>query len=340
MTLTASLAHALEPVANAQPTGENLEYSDAFIALFTAAKGKEERQIGDLTIPAEDPHWHDVAESALSLLGQSKDVRIAVLLTNALLKTDGARGFAEGLGLVHGLLERYWDDLHPQRETNDDNLIRLNALAALNHPESTLRDLRGTPLLSVVPFGEFSLRTVEEFERDAKAPLNGAQSLNAGAELQSAVAACALEMLDAQVQTLECALHNVTAIDACLQHHVATTATTDFDALRAVLSKMLSVTRGWLLTRQPSQSPASGESPSPQPLQRAQSGVLRNHADVIDALNRVCDYFEQNEPSSPVPLLVRRARRLVSKDFMAIIEDLSPDTVARIQSISGEDRHE
>ena len=52
-------------------------------------------------------------------------------------------------------------------------------------------------------------------------------------------------------------------------------------------------------------------------------------------LDKACDYFERHEPSSPVPLLLRRAKRLVSKDFMEILRDLAPDGVSQAENIGG-----
>ena len=42
-------------------------------------------------------------------------------------------------------------------------------------------------------------------------------------------------------------------------------------------------------------------------------------------IDEICSYYAQYEPSSPVPLLLQRARRLVNKSFVEILEDLAPD---------------
>ena len=57
----------------------------------------------------------------------------------------------------------------------------------------------------------------------------------------------------------------------------------------------------------------------------------------IRVLDKACDYLERHEPSSPVPLLLKRAKRLVSKNFMEIMRDLAPDGVAQAQVVSGAD---
>ena len=45
--------------------------------------------------------------------------------------------------------------------------------------------------------------------------------------------------------------------------------------------------------------------------------------------------YEQYEPASPVPLLLKRAMGLVEKDFLTIMEDLAPESVSQIKLIGG-----
>jgi type VI secretion system protein ImpA len=65
------------------------------------------------------------------------------------------------------------------------------------------------------------------------------------------------------------------------------------------------------------------------------TGAISSREDVLRVLDRVCAYFAQHEPSSPVPLLLKRAKRLVSKDFLEILRDLAPDGVAQAEAIRG-----
>ena len=76
---------------------------------------------------------------------------------------------------------------------------------------------------------------------------------------------------------------------------------------------------------------AQGSQIAAQPM----SGTINSREDAIRALDKVCDYFKQHEPSSPVPLLLQRAKRLVAKDFIEIIRDLTPAGVAQAEEIGG-----
>ena len=103
------------------PCGPNLEHNLPDFELEEAARGKPEQRSGDAVKPAEDPNWPRVTDLALATLLRSKDLRVAVHLTRALASTEGIPGLATGLGLIHGLLERYWDGIHPLLEADYNN---------------------------------------------------------------------------------------------------------------------------------------------------------------------------------------------------------------------------
>jgi type VI secretion system protein ImpA len=64
-------------------------------------------------------------------------------------------------------------------------------------------------------------------------------------------------------------------------------------------------------------------------------GELRSREDVVRALDGICAYYARNEPSSPVPLLLERCKRLVTMSFLDIVKDMLPDGLSTIQTIAG-----
>ena len=62
---------------------------------------------------------------------------------------------------------------------------------------------------------------------------------------------------------------------------------------------------------------------------------IRTRADVQRTLDLLCAYYESNEPSSPVPILLRRARRLTAMSFMDLVRDLAPAGSAELEVIRG-----
>ena len=57
--------------------------------------------------------------------------------------------------------------------------------------------------------------------------------------------------------------------------------------------------------------------------------------DAIRMLDKVCDWIQRNEPGHPSPLLIRRAQRLMSKNFIEIIRDLAPDGIDQVERLAG-----
>ncbi|MDD1618155.1 MAG: hypothetical protein LUQ52_01280, partial [Methylococcaceae bacterium] len=62
---------------------------------------------------------------------------------------------------------------------------------------------------------------------------------------------------------------------------------------------------------------------------------IQSRQDVISEIDEICKYFEHYEPSSPVPFLLQRAKKLLSMNFMEILQDLTPDAVSQAEKICG-----
>ena len=153
----------LKDVSPDSPCGDNLEYDPAFGELERAARGKEEQTLGDATVAAEPPDWRDVRDRSTALLGRTLDLRVAVYLTRALLNTDGLAGLGDGLSLLRGLLERYWDCVYPQLDPDDNNdpTFRVNTLVTLCDRDVMLLNVQEAPLVSSRALGRFGLRDLQ-----------------------------------------------------------------------------------------------------------------------------------------------------------------------------------
>jgi type VI secretion system protein ImpA len=83
-----------------------------------------------------------------------------------------------------------------------------------------------------------------------------------------------------------------------------------------------------------SQGPASSGRASRQ-VTAASLTAVTNRADAVRLLELVVQYYRQYEPSSPLPLLIERARRLADKSFIEILRDMAPDGLNQAQNIAG-----
>ena len=115
----------------------------------------------------------------------------------------------------------------------------------------------------------------------------------------------------------------------------------DFQPLTAQLTRIDRTLRAHLTARTGSADASAAAEPSREAGEAVTAvGAIRSRTDAIRALDAVSEFFRRNEPSSPVPLLLQRAKRLVAKDFMEILRDLTPDGVSQAEMIGGLTREE
>ncbi|WP_299611611.1 type VI secretion system protein TssA [uncultured Tateyamaria sp.] len=330
------LNRLMQPIRDDAPGGDDLEYDDAFIALEMASKPSEERVIGDNVIPAEDPDYDDVAVQAAALLERTQDLRVAAILANAQARISGLSGVRDLLRYVEGCLQTHWDSVHPQLDEDDgDPTMRVNAVLAFASRDGLLRSLRHAPLVDSRAFGTFSLRDMEVASGDAL-PLANATKV---VETQSISAAFQDADQEDVAQTLTAAteaLEAVRAIGGVFDNKVGA-AGPDLDPLEKILGDICRRLGAFVDAGAASEEPSQV---SVDPASAPQGSVSNNAAittpqDVKAALDRIMAYYARFEPSSPLPILLARAKRLVSADFVTIMKDMAPEGVGNVALIGG-----
>ena len=71
------------------------------------------------------------------------------------------------------------------------------------------------------------------------------------------------------------------------------------------------------------------------PAARAVAGEITSSHDVEQAIDRIMKYYSRYEPSSPVPMILARAKRLVGADFLTIMADIAPAGQDNVKLIGG-----
>jgi type VI secretion system protein ImpA len=69
----------------------------------------------------------------------------------------------------------------------------------------------------------------------------------------------------------------------------------------------------------------------------ALSGGVRSREEAVRAIDMVCAYLEHSEPSNPASLLLRRAQRLINKNFLELVRELAPDALNEVARVMGVD---
>jgi type VI secretion system protein ImpA len=337
------LDHYLRPLGDDAPSGENLEYDPAFTELELAATPGEERQVGDSILPAEEPDYREVAEKALAVMEHSHDLRAGALLALAQLRLDGIIGLAEGTAYIRGCLEQYWDSCHPQLDADDDNdpTMRINSIQQLADADTMLRALRLAPLTESRSFGRFSLRDIAVAEGEM-APPPGMDSVPDRSAVNAAFRDSDGEWIARTLAAARSVQSDLKAIDACFLENTPGQGP-DLDAahrlMRQIVLRLTEAAGGEPEADEAEEEGAPGDlgAPGGAAPTRGAPGVIASTGDVIAALDQIVAYYRRTEPSSPVPLLLQRAKRLVGADFLVIMKDMAPQGLDSVNKIGGID---
>lgn len=129
----------LLPISPEKPVGEDLTYHDNFQEI------KEE--VAKLS-GIDYPLIINVSETIIKQ--SSKDIRVVTYYCLARLQTDGASGFADGLELLAGLLDKFGLALYPSRSNIRKNAIEWLASAKFTDALSKLLPISEENLTRII----------------------------------------------------------------------------------------------------------------------------------------------------------------------------------------------
>lgn len=337
------IARWLEPLDGSEgPCGPDLEYDNDFLALTQAAAGKPETQFE----AAVAPDWRAVRAQSEALMERTRDLRIAVLWLRAMVNLEGFVALAPGLGLLHGLLETFWDALHPQPDPDDgDPYARMNALGELREAASGLGDVRRSVLFNARGVGDVNVRAAEIAlgqlaARDDEAQIDRDQL----AQMLRAAVASDPELR----QRPSMALAALKQLAALATDRAGAEGAPDFKPLQTMLYALSTVmppedAAAAVADHAGDADAAADDSAPPAPAEsvaargRGLSGGVQNRDDALRAIDMVCDYLERTEPTNPAQLLLRRARRLINHNFLQLMKELAPEALAEVARVMGVD---
>jgi type VI secretion system protein ImpA len=278
-----------------------------------------------------------VQSQAVTLLSRTKDLRVAIHLVRALLHREGFPGFRDGLAMVRGMLERYWPSVHPQLDPDDHNdpTVRINALAVLSDP-AVIAALRSAPILQSRSFGKVSLRDIAVSTGELQ-PLPGAAKLEPAA-IEAAFQDAPLASLQAMAEVLAAALEHLQAIETVFANATGASGP-DVSGVVRIVRQAQQALGPRLERRRADEGPApSGDGAiraNGVAVASAASGEIRSREDVVHALDKICSYYERHEPSSPLPLLLQRCKRLATMSFIEVVREMVPGGLAQLEVIAG-----
>lgn len=334
-----------QPVSEDSPSGEDLEYDPVFQEMEVMMETTAEQEFGDTIIPGSGPDWKGVAAQVEDLNKRTRDLRVLTCGALADLSLKGLKVFSDSLESLNACIETFWDSIHPQLDVEDDNdaTMRLNALQILNDYEMVSFGLERAPLLEVRGLGAFSLRDIEIAE--GKTTPVGDETVHDIGLIQGAFGDAEADVISVLGEGVRGSITQLKRASTLWDKLATNAPALEFGEILKVLEEIRQAVDKYAPQAAAElEDSADGEGADETQVEGeagtargvSLSGSINNRTDVVRAIDKICDYYTTHEPSSPIPLLLRRAQRLVAKSFVEILEDIAPDGVAQAQVVSGE----
>ena len=320
-------AALLEALSADSPCGEDLEDTQ-LLASFDGY-----RLFGQTAPLAAETDWRDIRDRSLEALHKSKDFRLLTHLASAVVRTDGFAGLVQTLAVAARWLQSWDEAVFPR--IDEDSILRRNALNGFADRMAVVDGVRRAPILSHPQLGSVSIRDIE-IALGQLTPAEGETAAMDQSQLKALLTATAATELQSLADQLDQAIESLKSIEAAMRSRGGSEAAPDFESLASPLKRTWSLVSEQLSARAPA-SPAAATGPGAEAVISVglAGDAIRNRQDATRALDAVAEFFRTHEPSSPIPLLLERAKRLVAKNFLEVLEELAPDALSSAKAASG-----
>lgn len=346
----------LAPIPGDNPAGESLIYAETYDLIKEARRAEDTLEQGEWKRETKAANWPAVIELATDALAtRTKDLQLAVWLIEALVKQQRFPGLRDGLQLLSGLHEQFWDSLYPEVEDGDLE-ARILAMEFLNRTLPVL--IRQTPLTQGEAYSWLhwkESRDVDNLGRQSSEALAEAlaEGKITGEQFDKAVAGTSRAFCELLFADLNQCWDEYQQLDRVLEEKFGRDAPSLLDVKKALeecrtlLESVVKKKRDL----EPDATPAGPEASATGdgfaselsdgeavlPLlgsRRAPPVTLRpgsvplepqDRADALRRLAAVAEYFHRTEPHSPVAYLVERAVRWGQMPLDAWLQDVISD---------------
>jgi type VI secretion system protein ImpA len=323
---------------------------------------------------AVDVDWRDILTLCAELAGTGRDLRLLVIVVRALANAEGFSGLASGLEMLTTTVVDYWDTVHPVLRASpslrEAATRRINSLYQLENADNGLLcDLEFHVVLSprgigVVTGGDLAVGGLSRSAAQAEMPSGlGDKELaellaKHDARVNRVTAACRAQAnerpddLADLIASIEAAGMALSGLEDALTVHVGENGVgVRFKDLDKFLSRVLvplkaaqaSIASGTPEVEQTTMAQPSSPVPATNGATHAAAasggtpGSVNSRRDVERCLDMIIDFYERTEPSSPIPHLARRMRKMVPMNFLQLMEEIAPSGMKEFKNVAGVD---
>jgi type VI secretion system protein ImpA len=339
------LTALLAAIPGENPSGESLQYSAPYDEIREARRADDTLNQGDWQREPKLAEWHKVIDvSTDALTNKTKDLQIAAWMTEAMVHEYGFVGLRDGLKLLRGLHDSYWDTFYPAIDGTDLE-ARGNALSGLDkNVEIPLKSLvitnsSGQDLNYIQWEDSTKFDIPENIESLEAAAYERATQLKQQAEAEGKTTGEMWRKAKdssrrAFYENLNLVLNECwnefQLLDGVMDQRFGNqtpglgTIKKTLEAIRSVVDKLVKEKR----ILEPDPIPvAEGEQASGATGSGVggSGGPISTRADALRRLAEVAEYYQRAEPHSPVAYLVQRAIKWGQMPLEVWLEDVIKD---------------
>ncbi len=346
----ADLEALLAPISEENPAGESLQYSGLHDEIREARRAEDNLEQGDWQRETKAADYHQVINLATpALTSQTKDLQVCAWLAESLVKLHGFPGLRDGLKLMRGLHEQYWDKLYPEIDEGDlearaNSLSWMDRELAMAIKEVPLTDSSGGVNYNYLQWDQsrqFDIpEKLEDMDSDKLARMEEmrAQALEegktTGEDWRKAVAATRRAFYEEQWFVLNECWEEFQALDRVMDEKYDRqtpglgTLKKSLDEIRTLVEKLVKEKR---LLEPDALADAEGGEGAEAGAEGGGaatgigSGPVRSRTEALRRLAEVSEYFRRTEPHSPVAYLVQRAIKWGQMPLETWLQDVIKD---------------
>lgn len=367
----------LVPMADGSASGSELRNDPRFHAverlMEPAARSLRLENVKSGGSGNADVSWSAILSQSAELAPVGRDLRLLVIVVRALANADGFDGLAQGLGLLTTMVEQHWDAIHPALRDYpsraDAARSRTNTILNLQNRENGLLcdlefTLLFTPLgVGPITFGDLCAAGLTRYAAQAEFPQGLGDRETAelvarhDARLERVARGLKIESgerpekVEATIRSISSARTALATLEAAL------TAKIGENGVGFRLPELEKVLTRALVPLAAAGSQDAPGTPSPEVTAMAQPlapspatngahppppaggvpGAVNSRRDVERCLDMIIDFYERTEPSSPIPHLARRMRKMVPMNFLQLMEEIAPSGMKEFKNVAGVD---
>jgi type VI secretion system protein ImpA len=325
----------LTPISPERPAGADLAFSPELDAITLARKFDDPSlDQGEWVTDLKEADWDFVVKRCAALLEtSSKDLRLAVWLAEAGAKKYHLRGLGEGLRVLAGLLDQFWDSgLYPESDGNDHDQ-RIGNLSWIL--------ARIPPLLREMPVTDGNGRAYStiDFDTARKNPNGPGPKL---ADLDTAKRTSTAKFRTAFIEDAAYCLEALNQLEKSADARLGQDSPGFSSARDAVQTMQRTIPA-------PSATPAAGgqeaaavdaggdQEQYAAPVVQGPPGAIVTRPQAIAQLRAVAEFFRRTEPHSPVSYFADKAANAGEQDLHAWLRSVikDPGSMAHIEELLG-----